>query len=118
MTAVRTDSGSLVRTVPIPPLASRAMAAPVIVPLLSMFPPECVAIVTFAGTMIGSVSVGSSDTVWPFCPTMMICVPGTANPPTTCSACDTVRKLQLGIATLPTLPLPVAVASSPLIGST
>ena len=44
---------------------------------LTRIGPFCVAMVTFAGTMIGSVSVASSGTVWPLCPTMMICVPGT-----------------------------------------
>ena len=48
----------------------------------------------------------------------MICVPATAKPPTTCSACVTVRKLQLGFATPPTMPLPVALTSLPFTGST
>jgi hypothetical protein len=49
---------------------------------------------------------------------MMICVPAAAKPPTTASARVTVLKLQLGLATLPTMPLPVAAESLPLTGST
>ena len=37
--------------------------------------PAWVAIVTLPGTMIGSVSVAWSGTVWPLCPTMMMRVP-------------------------------------------
>ncbi len=37
---------------------------------------------------------------------------------TTDSACVTVLKLQLGVATPPATPLPVALASLPFIGST
>src|SRR4029079_6332417 len=80
--------------------------------------PACVVTVTFDGTMIGSASVAASGTVCPPCPTMMICVPAGAKPPTACSARVTVRKLQAGLATPATMPLPVAVASSPFIGST
>src|SRR3954447_17386619 len=48
----------------------------------------------------------------------MICVPGTAKPPATCRAFVRVLKLQFELATPPMLPLPVALASLPLTGST
>ena len=57
-------------------------------------------------------------TVCPDCPTMTICVPAAAKPPTAASARVTVLKLQLGVATPPTMPLPVAIASLPFTGST
>src|SRR5688572_15250100 len=80
--------------------------------------PACVVIATLAGMMIGNVSPASSGTVCPDCPTMTICVPAAAKPPTADSARVTVLKLQLGFATPPTMPLPVAIESLPLIGST
>src|ERR1043165_5741668 len=85
---------------------------------LTRIGPPCVAMVTFAGTITGSTSLTWSGTVCPLVPTMTICVPAAAKLPTTCSARVTVRKLQLGLATPPTMPLPVAIASSPFSGST
>ena len=85
---------------------------------LTRIGPPCVAMVTFAGTITGSTSLAWSATVWLLEPTMTICVPPAAKLPTTCSARVTVRKLQLGFAMPPTMPLPVAIASLPLTGST
>ncbi len=80
--------------------------------------PLRVLIVTFAGTRMGSVSPAASGVDWPSVPRMMICVPGAAKPPATASARVTVLKLQFEFATLPMRPLPVALASLPLTGST
>ena len=56
--------------------------------------------------------------VWLEAPTMTILVPAAPTVLATESAWVTVLKLQLGVATPAATPLPVAVASSPLIGST
>src|SRR4051812_38262264 len=80
--------------------------------------PALVVMVTLAGTRMGSVSLAARGVVWPAWPSTMICVPGAAKPPATASALETVLKLQFGFAIEPMTPLPVALASLPLIGST
>ena len=76
------------------------------------------AILTFAGTRMGRSSAATSAVVALAVPTTVIVVPTGGAFPITCSARVIVLKLQLGVAVVPTLPLPDAVASTPLTGST
>src|SRR6185312_2901609 len=86
--------------------------------MLTRIGPVLVEMATLAGTRIGSVSLTSSATIWPAWPTITIVVPVAPAALATASAWVTVLKLQLGVATPAAMPLPVAVASSPFMGST
>ena len=85
--------------------------------MLRRMGPNLVEMATLAGTTMGSVSP-ERTVVWPETPTTTIFVPAAPTVLATESAWVTVLKLQVGVATPAATPLPVAVPSSPLMGST